>query len=121
MARFIRFQTELPSHLSGCRLGLFVATGELRKRFDVPSYHDELLQETLDWFNENLRVPRLIWRYGRPIFWFRDDADECLGRIWSMITVFNEEGLYIEHLTTLRPGHIVYRDEHQIAAIPGKR
>jgi hypothetical protein len=121
MARFIRFQTGLPSRLSGHRLGLFVATRELRNRYDVPNYYDELLQETLDWFNENLTVPRLTWRYGRPIFWFRDDAGECLVRIWNMIAVFNEDGLYVEHLTTVRPGHIVYRDEHQIAAIPGKR
>ncbi len=61
------------------------------------------------------------WRFGRPIFWFRADAEECLARIWNMIAIFNEEGLYVEHRTTLRPGHIVFRDEYQIAAIPDKR
>ena len=87
----------------------------------MPEYSDELLQEALDWFNDNLSAPRITWRYGRPIFWFRDDAEECLDKIWNTVAIFNEEGLYIEHRTTLRPGHIVYRDEHQIAAIPGKR
>jgi pyruvate-formate lyase-activating enzyme len=121
MQRFIRFQTELRSPHNGCRLGVFCASIELQEQYELPDYADELLQDSLDWFNYNLKVPRLPSRQGRPIFWFRTEAEECLERIWSMVAIFNAEGLYVEHRTTLRPGHIVYRDEHQIAAIPGKR
>lgn len=121
MTRFVRFQTELRSPHTGCRLGLFYASTTLLERYEVPEYAGDLLRESLDWFNYHLTVPRLPSRKGRPIFWFRSEARKCLEQIWNMVAIFNEEGLYVEQRTTLRPGHIVYRDEHQIAAIPGKR
>lgn len=120
MRSFIRFQTVLRSPHTGRRVGLFRAVDALRRGYAVPDYSTELLDESLRWFNTNLIVPRLGAHGGRPIFWFHTDADDCLAQIWNMVAIFNEEGLYVEHRTTLRPGHIVYRDEHQIAAIPGK-
>jgi hypothetical protein len=121
MHRFIRFQTELRSPHTGRRLGVFYASTALQERYELPEYTGELLEDSLRWFNYHLKVPRLASRRGRPIFWFRTEAEECLARIWNLVAIFNEEGLYVEHRTTLRPGHIVYRDEYQIAAIPGKR
>lgn len=121
MPRFIRFQTELRSPHHGCRLGLFYASTALQERYELPEHTDELLEDTLSWFNHNLKAPRLPSREGRPLFWFRTEAEECLQRIWNLVAIFNEEGLHVEQVTTLRPGQIVYRDEHQIAAIPGKR
>ncbi len=121
MHRFIRFQTELRSAQTGRPLGLFYASEALRAEFDLPDYAYELLDDSLNWFNANLHVPRLGAQRGRPIFWFRTEANECLAQIWNLVALFNEEGLYVEHRTTLRPGHIVYHDNHQIAAIPNKR
>jgi hypothetical protein len=121
MHRFIRFQTEVRSPQTGLPLGLFRASVKLRADFELPSYMDEMLEESLEWFNDNLIVPRLGSQRGRPIFWFRTEADDCLAQIWNLVALFNEEGLYVEQRTTLRPGHIVYQDAHQIAAIPNKR
>ena len=121
MRPFIRFQTEVRSPLTGRPLGLYRASVTLRADFELPDYMDDLLEETLGWFNDNLNVPRLDSQRGRPIFWFRTEADECLEKIWNMVAIFNEEGLFVEHRTTLRPGHIIYHDDHQIAAIPDRR
>jgi hypothetical protein len=100
---------------------LFRASTTLQECYGLPDYADEWLQESQRWFNMNLPVPRLRARQGRPVFWFRTEANDCLVQIWNLVAIFNAEGLYVEQLTTLRPGHIVYRDDHQIAAIPGKR
>ncbi len=121
MSRFIRFQTGLRSPENGCRLGVFRAAETLVARYDLPEYADELLRDSLRWFNSNLDVPRLRAQAGRPIFWIRSDAEDCLAQIWNMMAIFNEEGLFVEQRTTRRPGHIVYRDENQIAAIPGRQ
>lgn len=121
MQRFIRFQTDLRSPHNGRRLGLFYASTTLQEQYELPDYADEWLRESLRWFNVNLKVPRLPSRQGRPVFWFRTEAEDCLEQIWNLVAIFNAEGLYVEQLTTLRPGHIVYRDDQQIAAIPGKR
>jgi hypothetical protein len=121
MRHFIRFQTDLRSPNHGFRLGLFHATAALEQHFDLPEYAHELLRESLDWFNRNLTAPRLPSWHGRCLFWFRTDADELLERMWPLVALLNQEGLFVHQCTTSRPGKIVYADQHQIAAVPGTR
>ncbi len=121
MRRFIRFQTDLPSTCNDSRLGLFHATVALDEQFGLPSYADELLRESLNWFNDNLAAPRLPTRCGRCVFWFRTDAEPLLEHIWPLVALLNQEGLYVHQRTTSRPGMIVYADEYQVAAVPEKR
>jgi len=121
MHSFIRFQTDLCSPRNGSRLGLFHATCKLQESCSLPDYADELLEESLKWFNRNLQVPRLPSSQGRSLFWFRTDAEELLDKIWQLVALMNEEGLFVHHRTTSRPGMIVYFDDYQIAAIPTKR
>jgi hypothetical protein len=121
MKRFIRFQTDLCLPHNGNRMGLFRATVALEEQFELPDYAYEMLNELLDWFNINLAVPRLPTQFGHCIFWFRTDSTELLERIWPIVALMNQEGLYVHQRTTSRPGKIVYCDEHQIAAVTGKR
>ena len=121
MRRFIRFQTDLRAPHGRSPLGLFYSTCRLTESRELPDYAEELLEESLQWFNQNLPVPRLASREGRCLFWFRTDARELIEQVWTLVALMNEEGLYVHHRTTSRPGKIVYADDHQIAAIPGKR
>jgi hypothetical protein len=121
MRPFIRFQTDLRAPHNHCRLGLFYATCTLQQSHDLPDYAEELLEESLKWFNRNLTVPRLPSRKSRCVFWFRTDANELLRRVWPLVALMNEAGLYVHHRTTSRPGKIIYHDNHQIAAIPDRR
>lgn len=121
MRRFIRFQTDLRLPHNGRPMGLFRATVALEEDFDLPDYAYELLIESLDWFNCNLKVPTLPSLSGRCVFWFRTDSDELLERVWTLVALLNEEGLYVHQRTTSRPGKIVYSDEYQVAAVSGKR
>lgn len=121
MRRFIRFQTDLRAPDGRRRLGLFYSTCRLTESRELPNYAAELLEESLQWFNQNLTVPRLASREGRCVFWFRTDARELLEQVWPLVALMNEEGLFVHQRTTSRPGEIVYADDHQITAIPGKR
>jgi hypothetical protein len=121
MRRFLRFQTELRSPRTGRRLGLFRAIGELESVASWARWNEELLRESLRWFNHNLKVPRRNSHDLRSVFWFRHDASECLNQIWTLVAVLRDEGIWVDLYTCRRPGHIVYRDEHQVAAIPGRR
>ena len=83
MQRFVRFQTELRSPHNGCRLGLFYATTVLRRSYGLPDYADDLLEESLAWFNKNLRVPRLQDKSGGRSSGFetmRPNASNAFGR-----------------------------------------
>jgi hypothetical protein len=102
-------------------MGLFHASVALEEEFALPNYAFELLQESLEWFRLNLTAPTLPSDSGRCVFWFRTDADQLLKLVWPLVDVFNQAGLYVHQRTTSSPGQIVYSDEFQVAAIPGRR
>ena len=118
MQRYIRFETKLKcSHVVG-RAGVFRAAREFLRVRPQPEYVHEVLEESFDWFNENLKVPRLRPRHWRARFWFRSESNELLTRIWPLVNVMNEEGFYFHKIRTETPGRIIYSDQFQIAAIP---
>lgn len=121
MRPYIRFETELPLARNRARLGVFRAAGMLEDKIEMPDYTQELLRETLDWFNENLKVPPLSSYRGKSVFWFRTDADELLERVWELVALLKHEGMFVTPRTTSRPGQITYSDRFQIAAIPERK
>ena len=118
MRPYIRFETDLKLARKRARLGVFRAAGILEDTFDLPDYTQDILCESLKWFNDNLKVPHLPSHRGRSVFWFRTDANELLDRLWSLIAILDQEGLFVQQRTTSRPGRIMYSDSFQIAAIP---
>jgi hypothetical protein len=121
MRPYIRFESELPLARNRARLGLFRAAGILEDTTELPDYTQDLLRESLRWFNENLKVPRLGSYRGKAVFWFRTDAEELLKRVWELVALLNHEGLFVRYRTTSRPGQITYSDRFQIAAIPERK
>jgi hypothetical protein len=121
MDNYIRFETCTRCPDTGRRLGIFVAAGYVEDRCELPAATAHWLRETLAWFNDNLRVPRLSGKEARGIFWFRAAADEVVSRVWDLVAILDNEGVTVEKHRTTKPGAIVYADRFQIAAIPGKR
>jgi hypothetical protein len=86
------------------------------------------LQEHLDWFNAQLRVPRVLsrerWR-GRhgaqALSWFRPEAREHISRAREFARLIGEMDSLTAEIKTLYPGQILYRDDFQIVAKPGDR
>jgi hypothetical protein len=76
------------------------------------------MEETCEWFNENLTVPRLKERHWRALFWFRTESSEMLTKVWPLVNLLNELDVYVHKLRTEIPGRIIYSDPHQVAAIP---
>jgi hypothetical protein len=76
-----------------------------------------VLRAGRDWFNANLIAPDLD--EPRAIFWFRaDSAGECVSRLWARVALLRDAGIVVRMLRCTDPGRIVYRDAHQVAAIP---
>src|SRR3954463_15493891 len=55
--------------------GIFNASNALHEHGRLSDGAWQVLEESRDWFNRNLIVPRLSER--RAIFWFRADASDC--------------------------------------------
>ena len=60
----------------------------------MPAATRDWLRTTLDWFNDNLTLPRLRGAW-RPIFWFRDDAQSVVSRAWELIAILRDEGIIV--------------------------
>ena len=50
--------------------------------------------------------------------WFKSSATEHIGRIYELVHILEQRGIYVRVFTTDRPGYIVYEDAHQVVAEP---
>ena len=118
MDTYIRFQTQLRCRDTGRPAGIFYAAGQVRDSGQLSASAQESLQRILKWFNHNLRAPALNNRNWRCLFWFRGESQEGISRLWELVYLLEDEGVNVKKVRTTQPGMIVYRDEHQVAAIP---
>ncbi|WDI31530.1 hypothetical protein PUV54_16385 [Hyphococcus flavus] len=90
-----------------------------------PVWLRKSIRDELDWFNENLRIPKrfgiVTRKSNRPysgICWFRDGAHHCIQHSRLLCILLREAGTYTSQISTVEPGDIVYRDDLQIVAMP---
>ena len=98
-------------------MGIFRAAARVEMRSHLTVWSRELLRSSLDWFNDNLPVPRLDDPDWRALFWFRPQSD-VVREMWQLVAILREEEVAVGLRYTKMPGRIVYQDEFQIAAIP---
>lgn len=118
---YIRFQTNIRCSDTRRWLGIFGAAGELRDDDKIEPWFAEPLNETLQWFNRNLAVPKAEQVNRRCLFWFDCDSSEVLGAVWDLVMVLQQHDVAVVSQKCADPGKIVYRDCHQVAAIPSRR
>lgn len=118
MNAYLRFQTQIRSHRSGERLGIFYAANHIQVTRELAWTTRQRLEDTLCWFNVHLRVPHVRARHRRSVFWFKSSAKSFISRIWDLAWILEEEGLHVAREWTTNPGMIVYEDDYQIAAVP---
>lgn len=101
------------------RLGVFVTSGDLLDSGRIHPLYEEDLRGFLDWFNMHLAFPsRSAFRDGRGICWFKEDAKECIKRIWALVAILRENGVWVEFIQARNPGWWSYEDSFQVVAIP---
>ncbi len=120
--KFVRFVTHETDEVTGERIGFFKAAYALRRSGKLSAAEHETLSEHLDWFGDELDVPGRFHRssnpnaHGKGLSWYKPGALEHLRR--SRAILVERNGVMSEMLTTLRPGYLLYEDDHQICAIP---
>jgi hypothetical protein len=117
MATYIRFETPFREDKYREPLGIFRAVPMLEERVDLSTHSQDLLQQSLAWFNSCLPVPSSNDVDSRAIFWYRGQS-QAVRETWQLVAILREEGVRIRLRKTKMPGRIVYRDDFQIAAIP---
>lgn len=82
------------------------------------------LRRELDWFNDQLPVPRRFgvkakgrwWSDG--VCWFHDRARDAIGHMEVMIALMEDCGVPVTRRWTRDPGQLLYRDRWQVVAKP---
>lgn len=119
---YVRFVNAAPWENAYLASGLFTAARWLRDDDQLHDYEIEFLDETFDWFNDNLPCPPFKEKLNtkawseHAVAWYRDDAQECISRMWDFVSVLKEHGEPVRFITTKYPGHVLYSDEYQIVA-----
>ena len=109
-AVFLRFAVGEIDADSQEQLGIFQAA------YGLGSGTGRRFDSALEWFCEHLVAPGDV--PARAIFWFKADADACVGHVWEMIRALKSSGLAVWMMRCRQPGRVVYEDAHQVAAIP---
>ena len=124
---FVRFILTERHPDSGFAGGLFRAAYASRDDFAVSEEDRQVLGDSLEWFEENLKVPGRFnrsrskgyyRRTTRGIAWFRDSAAECIARMHRIRTVLEKYGIQVNVVYETRLGFVVYEDEFQVVAEP---
>jgi hypothetical protein len=58
---------------------------------------------------------------GDGLSWFKPYATEHLRQMHQLKIAVEECGLHVEILRTRDPGSVIWQDEHQLVADPGRR
>src|SRR5579871_2338394 len=119
---YLRFVVGDDAENASWLTGVFTEARLLRDEGKLYAYEVELLEETYAWFNDHLPCPPFganlrsgAWTRD-AVAWFRDDAGECLRRIWDLVFLLREYGVPVRLVTAERPGKVVYRDDYQVVA-----
>ena len=118
MTWYFRFQTSHACPATRWPFGIFHASSYL---YEIEEYQDvyaDWLEEAFGWFNANLRVPTRSELDHRALFCFRPEARECVAAAWSIVAAYRDAGIDVRLRRSDCPGRVIYRDAHQIAAIP---
>ncbi|MEM8986807.1 MAG: hypothetical protein AAGC95_08800 [Pseudomonadota bacterium] len=121
--KYVRFQgLELNCGTSSKR-GIFQLAYQLKHSPFTAGHDDKELRKNLDWLEMHLQAPSILdgAKNHRAICWFKDAACEPLKRIWSIKFILGEYGVWIDRITTRKPGYIIYEDGWQIVAKPFRK
>src|SRR5262249_44859298 len=108
----------------GYRSGAFAAAYDLSRASNLGEDERKELRTLLDWFEANLDNPSRLTVSRHPladesaISCLRISANEHISKLRQLVGLVSVSGIAVDELRTMRPGYVVYEDEHQVVALP---
>ena len=119
---FVRFVVGADCENAAWLTGVISIAREVDDAGQLHRHESDLLAETFAWLNEHLPCPPFSARFRSGIWtrdavcWFRPEAREPIGHLWSIVAILKEHGVPVRLLTSAKPGRIVYEDRFQVVA-----
>jgi hypothetical protein len=124
---YIRFVLPWRDPDSRVEAGFFRAASDVASAEDrVPEWIRAELWREINWFNAQLPIPRRIVREFRRrraihgICWFRPEAGEAINRARYAGWLMTEAGVPVREIRTSRLREVIWRDDYQVVAKPGR-
>ncbi len=120
---YVRFQGQVPNKGTNTMLGIFQLAFYLRDHFETPVWASSELTRHLNWLKANLKEPDVLSDDAnfRAISWFKTDSKEPMQHIWAMKALLEEFGYFIDVITSMAPGIVIYEDDWQVVAKPFRK
>lgn len=118
--KYVRFQGLEKTEGIASRRGIFQLAYQLKRSPEILPYHDRELRQNLSWLETHLDAPDILnkSKHFSAICWFKDTAIEPLERVRAIKFVLEQYGIWVDQITTQKPGQIIYQDEWQVVAKP---
>jgi hypothetical protein len=116
--KFIRLVVGNPKDDIDTLTGVFSEAALLQDKKLLSKKEAALLQDTYDWFNDNLPCPPWSennWEYG--VSWFKKSANQHINKMWNLANLLKEHNKPVRMLKADNPGKIVYQDDFQVIAV----
>ena len=85
-----------------------------RDNGDLDEHQSARLEDAYAWLNEHVPVPSFKHLPSDAVGWFRDEATQCIQRMWEIAHLLKECGVPVRLLRSANPGKVVYEDDYQI-------
>jgi len=116
---YLRFVTDEIDPYSYRAQGVFQpAYALVRGDREVDAFVAEGLRTLLRWFEEHLPLPPRHRIPDRAVFWFKAGGPAAMANVWELSRLIEEEGRRVRLIKTVKPGHVVFEDDYQVAAVP---
>ena len=88
----------------------------MRDDFVFETWHDVEIREIIDFYNENLPVPRVLEDYEsrRALSWFKELAVDFVQKMWRLAEILKEYGVQVNVVRARYPKLVLYSDDYQV-------
>ncbi|MDH3665460.1 MAG: hypothetical protein OEN23_00860 [Paracoccaceae bacterium] len=120
---YVRFVCPRQHPYTDAELGIYRATDWLDVE-DQPEWLCRDYERALESM-EGLSVPRCVSGSSgtadgrRSLCWLRGERDDLVSGFRHLAWVMGEMGVPVSEIVMRDPGHIIYRDDAQVVALPG--
>ena len=120
----LRFIASDPDRDPDRPVGVFGAAYDILRRNESPTYLQDEIRTTLDWFVRELPIPDRFVKSRKPhradtgLCWFKADSVDCIRNVRYLVHLVTECGIPVREVRTDSPGYVIYEDDHQVVAKP---
>ena len=125
--KYLRIVLDEKIPVSGAKEGFFRAAYKLRREGTLHSEDARLLEDCLNFLDDNLDLPERFsrskskgaWRRNtKGLSWFKAEALEVVEKAMTVSRILSNNGISTTVLRENRIGYIVYEDDQQVVAEP---